>query len=228
MNTNTKFSWKRVGITLVLFVIATGLLYKFGRSIWHPIIVRVVGEKSVSDRMSEIESTNPDLKNLHIESVHIVAIKDPGYLQVYVNRKPWRKYALTAKSGDVGPKKQSGDGQIPEGFYHIDSVNPNSSYHLSLRVSYPNNEDKKRSELLGVTDLGGDIYIHGKNASIGCLAIGDQAIEQLFYVVNKVNFSDVNVLISPVDLTETTLNDPENTELYSRIKSALLEFKKWI
>jgi murein L,D-transpeptidase YafK len=228
MSTSAKFSWKKVGITLVLSVIATGLIYKCGRSIWHPVIVRVAGEKSISDRMTEIESTDPDLKTLLVKSVHIVAVKDPGYLQVYINQKPWRKYSLTAQSGGIGPKKQSGDGQIPEGFYHIDSVNPNSSYHLSLRVSYPNQEDRKRSESLGIKDLGGDIYIHGKNASIGCLAIGDQAIEQLFYVVNKVTFSDVHVLISPVDLTEIHMTNTENAELYSRIKSALLELKKGI
>ena len=228
MTQTTKFSWKRVGLALAIIIIGLAVLYKYGRSVWHPILVRLVGEKTISDRMIEIEKSNPDLRGMNIESVHIVAIKDPGYIEVYVNHKIWRKFQLTARSGTIGPKKQSGDGQIPEGFYHIDSVNPNSSYHLSLRVSYPNNDDIDRSERLGIKDLGGDIYIHGKDASIGCLAIGDRAIEQLFYVVNKVDYSKVSIVISPIDLSEKSISDPDNRQLYDRIKIALVEYKKWI
>ena len=77
------------------------------------------------------------------------------------------------------------------------AVLPNSAYHLSLRVSYPNDEDRRRSAALGISDLGGDIYIHGKSASIGCIAIGDDAIDQVFYVVNRVEALAVPVLIVP-------------------------------
>ena len=80
-------------------------------------------------------------------------------------------------SGLPGPKRREGDRQHPEGFYTIDRFNPRSSYHLSLRISYPNDSD----EILGFSDdLGGDIYIHGGCGSTGCLAITDDGAELLY------------------------------------------------
>ncbi len=217
MNKTRDFSWKRVAVGVLILILAIAALYKFGRSIWHPIFVKIAGEKSIADRMMEIEVKHKDLLNIIVKSVSIIAFKEPGNLQVYINGKPWRTYPLTAKSGTLGPKLMAGDGQIPEGIYYVESVNPNSSYHLSLRVSYPNDADIARSKALGVKDLGGDIYIHGKEASIGCLAIGDDAIEQVFYVVNKVNPSDVPVIIAPNDLRNVKEFSKDNEKLYHDI-----------
>ena len=80
-------------------------------------------------------------------------------------------------SGELGPKRVQGDAQVPEGFYVVDRYNPTSSFLLSLRVSYPNDSDR----VLGVKNrLGGDIYIHGSCASIGCIAIEDGPIQELY------------------------------------------------
>ncbi|MHB8879822.1 MAG: L,D-transpeptidase family protein [Myxococcaceae bacterium] len=80
-------------------------------------------------------------------------------------------------SGEVGPKRVRGDSQVPEGFYSIDRFNDQSSYLLALRVSYPNESDR----VLGVKGhLGGDIYIHGSCVSIGCIAIEDGPIQELY------------------------------------------------
>src|SRR5690606_4961 len=91
-----------------------------------------------------------------------------------------RALPVLAASGRVGPKLQYGDYQVPEGFYRIEALNPNSRFHLALRVNYPNAFDRAEAAREGRTHLGGDIMIHGSNASVGCLAMGDVVSEDLF------------------------------------------------
>ena len=109
-------------------------------------------------------------------------------------------YAITAASGTAGPKLREGDRQVPEGMYRIESLNPNSLFHLSLRVDYPSAEDRAVAAREGRTGLGGDIMIHGGAASIGCVAIGDDAIEEVFVLAADVGVQNVEVLIAPCDL----------------------------
>jgi len=100
--------------------------------------------------------------------------------------KPFRllkTYAVTAASGGPGPKRKEGDRQVPEGFYEISGLNPRSRYHLSMRVNYPNASDRTLSD---PQKPGGDIFIHGKAVSIGCVAIGDRAIEEVYALVEDV------------------------------------------
>ena len=112
-----------------------------------------------------------------------VEISSPGWINPVV-------YKMTAFSGKLGPKLKEGDRQIPEGIYCVEYMNPNSSYHLSFKVSYPNDFDKAMAEKEGRTNLGGDIMIHGSNATIGCVPIGDEGIEDVFYLVAKVGFKN--------------------------------------
>jgi murein L,D-transpeptidase YafK len=86
-------------------------------------------------------------------------------------------YPWTVNSGGPGPKRKQGDFQIPEGFYRIDAFNPKSRFHLSLRVNYPNASDRVRSDR---ERPGFDIYIHGNAMSVGCMALGDEAIEEVY------------------------------------------------
>ena len=86
-------------------------------------------------------------------------------------------YEILATSGGPGPKRRQGDRQVPEGLYEIDRFNPESLFHLSLGLNYPNAADRILSDR---DKPGGDIFIHGKNVSIGCAPIGDAAIEQLY------------------------------------------------
>jgi hypothetical protein len=208
-------------ITVVVGLLAF-IVWRHGRSLWMPLVHKVAGAATVEDRCREIATRHPDLVGLAVQRVRLIAIKDAGILEVQINDRPWRSFPWTAGSGGPGPKLRQGDRQIPEGLYRIDTVNPNSAYHLSLRVSYPNAEDRQRSAAQGITDLGGDIYIHGKDVSIGCIAIGDDAIEQVFYVVNKALPAEVPVLIMPFDLR---LRQPEagpNRDLYERIRVTAL------
>lgn len=111
-----------------------------------------------------------------------------------------RDYAVLAASGGPGPKLRQGDLQVPEGFYRVLWLNPMSSYHLSMKLDYPNEFDRAQAGRDGRSNLGGDIFIHGREVSIGCLALGDPAIEELFTLVHDVGVAQVRVLIAPLDL----------------------------
>ncbi len=125
-----------------------------------------------------------------------------------------RAYAIQAASGGPGPKLREGDLQVPEGRYRVLWLNPMSSYHLSLKLDYPNAFDQAQARRDRRTRLGGDIFIHGRNVSIGCLALGDEAIEELFVLVADVGVRRVRVLIAPVDLRARELRpDERRTDL---------------
>ena len=140
-----------------------------------------------------------------------------------------RRYDMTANSGRLGPKLREGDLQIPEGIYRIEHLNPNSSYHLSMKVSYPNEFDRRMAARDRRTRLGGDIFIHGKAVSIGCVAVGDRAIEELFTLVAETGRSRARVIIAPNDLRArgAIVHDeapPWVGQLYRTIGAALRDF----
>ena len=111
-----------------------------------------------------------------------------------------RDYAVLAASGRSGPKLRQGDYQVPEGLYRIALLNPASSYHLSMLVDYPNAFDRAQAARDRRTNLGGDIFIHGKNVSIGCVAIGDPGIEELFTLAADTGIARMKVILAPNDL----------------------------
>jgi len=109
-------------------------------------------------------------------------------------------YPICASSGELGPKRQRGDSQVPEGFYHIDHFNPESSFYLSLGVSYPNAADKIRA---GSHDPGGSIYIHGNCVTIGCMPITDDKIKELYVALLETSANggrEIPVQIYPAKL----------------------------
>lgn len=145
---------------------------------------------------------------------------DWGYIQ---------DFDVLAASGAAGPKLRAGDHQVPEGIYHITMLNPYSKYDLSMMVNYPDAFDKLHASLDHRKHIGGDIFIHGKDVSIGCVAIGDHAIEDLFVLVYEVGVKNVEVIIAPNDLRVgppiKARNAPKWTSyLYKKIASALKRF----
>ncbi len=88
-----------------------------------------------------------------------------------------RTYAICKSSGKLGPKRKEGDKQVPEGVYFIDRFNPNSLFHLSLGLNYPNISDKIRGDQ---QQPGSDIFIHGACVSVGCLPLTDMLIEEVY------------------------------------------------
>ena len=98
-----------------------------------------------------------------------------------------------------------------------------------MRVSYPNHEDVARAKKEKRTNLGGDIMIHGNQVSVGCLAIGDDAIEELFILVNDTGRENVDIILAPVDLStkpsgvDFKLQPKWLPALYRRLKKSLAE-----
>jgi len=137
-------------------------------------------------------------------SLTLLALKDERRFEVWAGAAAAQRlvhtYPIRAASGVAGPKLRQGDLQVPEGVYRILWLNPNSSYHLSLKVDYPNAFDRRRARAERRTDLGGDIFIHGREVSIGCIALGDPAIEEVFVLASDVGLRRIKVLIAPRDL----------------------------
>ena len=135
--------------------------------------------------------------------VALIALKQEKKLELWARDSGEfrfiRDYFIMAASGEPGPKLRQGDKQVPEGVYRITELNPNSHYHLSMKLNYPNEFDVYHAEMEGRTDLGSDIFIHGKDASIGCLAVGDAAIRELFVLTAQVGIANVKVVIAPHD-----------------------------
>jgi murein L,D-transpeptidase YafK len=140
-----------------------------------------------------------------------------------------RNYEIRRASGEAGPKLREGDGQVPEGLYRIDGLNPNSSYHLSLKINYPNEFDRQQASIDGRTQLGGDIFIHGREVSIGCLAMGDDAIEELFVLAHRVGKENISVLLAPRDFRQRPISGSAGVAwvdtLYSQVRQELKRYR---
>lgn len=133
----------------------------------------------------------------------LVALKREKKLEVWAHddgsaAKLVATYDILAASGRLGPKRKEGDRQVPEGFYNLSYLNPNSRYHLSVFVDYPNKEDIAHSKVPR-NQMGGEIFVHGRAVSIGCIAIGDAAIEEVFTLCALTPSNKRRIVISPVD-----------------------------
>jgi hypothetical protein len=169
------------------------------------------------------------------KQVHLLAFKDERKLELWAaaGGVPRRValYPLTDSSGELGPKLREGDYQIPEGTYRISLLNPNSQYHLSMKLDYPNAFDREQAKRDGRTALGGDIFIHGDEHTIGCLAIGDPAIEELFVLTARIGMERVKTIVAPVDLRHRPAPDLGERALswvpmlYAQLTRALAPFR---
>ena len=164
------------------------------------------------------------------DKILMVALKSQRKLEVYVQNPEEPKllctYDFTAFSGGSGPKLKQGDKQIPEGIYSIEYLNPNSKFHLSMKVSYPNAFDRKMAERDNRENLGGDIFIHGRDVTIGCIPIGDRAIEELYLLAEHSLKNGIKIIISPEDFRKDSyrpniLTVDWEDELYDRIEKEL-------
>jgi len=209
------------------------------QAVWQ----RIGSRATVEDRLRQYGETAYARWRPHFERakvaypptrVVLVGIKDEDELLVYAGGGDAtlqfiRRYRVLAASGELGPKLREGDRQVPEGIYPIESLNPNSSFHLSLRIGYPNAFDRRQAAKEGRTNLGGDIMIHGSAVSIGCLAMGDEAAEDLFVLVADTGLKDASVILSPVDFRRgktvpSTVKRPSWTDtLYAEIRARLQE-----
>jgi lipoprotein-anchoring transpeptidase ErfK/SrfK len=126
----------------------------------------------------------------------IVVEKSRHTLTLYDKGEPVRIYFVALGRNPVGPKISQGDGRTPEGVYHIAGHNPDSKYHLSLMISYPNDRDIAAARAHG-TSTGGDIMIHGlpdqfasygdahrrTDWTLGCIAVTNPEIEEIWSAI---------------------------------------------
>ena len=105
--------------------------------------------------------------------------------------KVLKEYDMALGFAPVGHKQYEGDGKTPEGQYFINYLNPNSEYHLSLKVSYPNPMDREYAKSIDKPP-GGDIFIHGgpnrqsrrgRDWTAGCVAVSDAEMEEIWSMV---------------------------------------------
>ncbi len=123
------------------------------------------------------------------QAMYLRSFKYDRQLEVWIKStakepyKLFKVYKVCQQSGSMGPKRVEGDYQVPEGFYYINEFNPNSNYHLSLGLNYPNASDRILSD---ANKPGGAIYIHGNCVSTGCIPITDAPIEELYFLASNV------------------------------------------
>lgn len=171
------------------------------------------------------------------QDIALLAFKKERRMELWAKNSntSWRyvhTYPLTAFSGRLGPKLKERDGQIPEGIYRLITFNPFSSMHLSMMIDYPNHFDRLQASKDGRRRLGNNIFLHGKSLSVGCLAVGDRAIDQLFLLTRRVGLSHVKIIIAPNDLrvakpaTSNFAQPRWLPELYKQIGSALNQFPR--
>ena len=207
---------------------------------------RVTEGATVADRLAEYgPAARERLKPYFAEAgasyppadLALIGIKDRKTLELWARGNEGafvhvRTYPVLAASGHLGPKLREGDRQVPEGLYQIESLHPNSLFHLALRVSYPNKHDRRRALEDGRTNLGGDIMIHGSDGSVGCLAMGDEAAEDLFVLVADTGLENTQLILTPTDFRTSELpNDladlpPWTNRLYSDIRLRLGQFDR--
>ncbi len=153
-------------------------------------------------------------KNLSTQSLDLlmVAYKQEAVLELWgrnANDQPYqllKSYPFCTNSGQLGPKRCEGDRQIPEGFYQISAFNPKSRFHLSLRVNYPNEADLKQA---CPNRPGSDIMVHGGCSSIGCIAITDDLIKEVYLLALHAHQqkSKLNLYIFPSRFDESFMQN---------------------
>jgi len=149
------------------------------------------------------------------DPVFIRIFKQEALLEVWIKSDSTyhflKAYKICAYSGKLGPKRREGDRQAPEGFYRVNknSLNPHSKFHLSFNLGYPNAYDRARGR------TGSYLMVHGNCVSIGCYAMTDAKIEEIYMLVEKAlkkGQRAVQVHIYPFRMTE------ENMAAYSHYR----------
>ena len=203
---------------------------------------RILGQKTVDDVVRQHEETVlPELRSAFAaagcsyppSAFRLLVFKEEKRIELWAggpSRFHYVKtYPILKVSGDPGPKLRRGDLQVPEGVYRMTALHPNSAFHLSIKIDYPNAFDRTMAEKEGRQDLGDDIFLHGGASSVGCIAIGDAAAEELFLLTAQSGLKNGEVIIAPWDFraeperpVEASL--PWVEELYQTLRDALAQF----
>ncbi|MEN8847432.1 MAG: murein L,D-transpeptidase family protein [Akkermansiaceae bacterium] len=174
---------KRIAFSSLAFVLAIGVGWFFLFGMSSGAERRTTAAKKVTPLLKpELETKNVKMGS----PVFIRAFKEERELELWMQEKDsdkfvhLRTYPIVAASGNLGPKQAEGDYQVPEGFYYVPPrmMNPNSRFHLAFNIGYPNEFDRSHGR------TGSFIMVHGSNISIGCLAMTDEKIEEIYTLCN--------------------------------------------
>jgi len=169
-------------------------------------------------------------RNIKMDSLQIFirVIKNEKLLELWGKNKNETEFSLITtydicmSSGVLGPKLKRGDKQTPEGIYYVNRFNPDSKFYLSLGINFPNPSDL----LMGSSDPGGDIFIHGGCETTGCIPITNDKIKELYlFAVEARNNGEKKI---PVHIFPARLTTKEMEYLRKayRTKPKLIAF--WI
>ncbi len=134
------------------------------------------------------------------EVTFVVVNKENRRMYLFHEERVLSGYDIQLGFEPSGHKQFEGDGRTPEGLYRIDRRNPNSEFHLSLGISYPNVKDYAAAKALGKSP-GGDIFIHGQKSPFkkeegdwtwGCIAVTNDEIEEIYAMVRNDTLIKIN------------------------------------
>ncbi len=163
-------------------------------------------------------------------AAYVRIFKKEGELELWLKRNGryslYHTYPICKWSGHLGPKLQSGDYQSPEGFYSVSArqLNPNSAYHRAFNIGFPNAFDRQNGR------TGGALMVHGACKSVGCFAMTDKVIEEIYgYVEAAIRGGqrEVPVHIFPFRLTETALATETKGD-WTSLWSAPSNHQQWV
>lgn len=164
--------------------------------------------------------------------IFIRIFKESKELEVWVKKgdrfQLFKNYPIHYFSGTLGPKLKEGDRQAPEGFYYVSAsrMNPNSRFHLSFNLGYPNKYDR------GLGRTGSALMVHGNTVSIGCFAMTDPLIEEIYTLADQALRNGqkfFRVHIFPFRMTEENMVRHRNSkwiEFWKNLKTGYDYFEK--
>ena len=153
----------------------------------------LIGRREILTGIAASLATPALAMNIHVRDVsHIQVFKSVRKLDLVGTGRILKQYDIRLGRRPFGPKRIEGDGKTPEGEYRIDRRNAMSRYHLSLGISYPNQNDVIAARALQKSP-GGSIVVHGQpnglqrtlqnDWTLGCIALANRDIEELWRVV---------------------------------------------
>jgi len=176
-----------------------------------------VSKMAVTRNKAQLKNELLEKKLVYGNDVFIRIYKLSSELEIWIKNKETfsliKTYKICYYSGELGPKTKVGDSQAPEGIYKVfpNQMNPFSSYHLSFNIGYPNSYDKAN----GYT--GSSIMVHGNCVSIGCFAMTNLIIEQIWTLMEAA-FNQkqpfINVYIFPFKFENKALNNYQENNNY--------------
>lgn len=197
-----------------------------------------VPERLAVDVQKAIE-TDPATNTVDIGSPVFLRItktsddSDHGQIEAFLQNDqgryvPFKSWDICTWSGELGPKYKEGDKQSPEGFYSVktENLNPNSRFHLSFDLGFPNEFDRSKGR------TGSFLMVHGECSSIGCYAMGNPGIEEIYSLVFEAlenGQESVSVHAFPFPMTEENLAtnaDNRHIEFWRNLKQGWDAFEE--